>query len=78
LAGRLSTSSVTRDETHFCPVRLPRKTPSGGFLCTFFGLEWSLSRWAMELGRDRHIAAGILIATLALLETRDAGRRSAA
>jgi hypothetical protein len=38
------------------------------------GLEWSLSRWAVELGRDRNVAAGILIATLALLEARDAGR----
>jgi hypothetical protein len=32
LAGKLSTSSVTGDETHFCPVPLPRKTPSGGSL----------------------------------------------
>ena len=32
LAGKLSTSSATGDETHFCPVRLPRKTPSGGSL----------------------------------------------
>jgi len=29
-AGGLSTSSATGDETHFCPVPLPRKTPSGG------------------------------------------------
>ena len=28
-AGGLSTSSATGDETHFCPVPLPRKTPSG-------------------------------------------------
>jgi hypothetical protein len=32
LAGKLSTSSATGDETHFCPVPLPRKTPSGGSL----------------------------------------------
>jgi hypothetical protein len=29
-AGGLSTSSATGDETHFCPIPLPRKTPSGG------------------------------------------------
>src|SRR5215813_7106603 len=28
-AGGTSTSSSTADETHFCPVRMPRKTPSG-------------------------------------------------
>jgi hypothetical protein len=31
-AGGLSTSSSSGDETHFCPVPLPRKTPSGGSL----------------------------------------------
>jgi hypothetical protein len=31
-AGGLSTSSATGDETHFCPVPLPRKTPFGGSL----------------------------------------------
>jgi len=29
-AGGLSTSSTSGDETHFCPVPLPRKTPPGG------------------------------------------------
>jgi hypothetical protein len=32
VAGGLSTSSTAGDETHFCPVPLPRKTPSGGSL----------------------------------------------
>src|SRR5439155_37177 len=31
-AGSLSRSSATGDETHFCPVPLPRKTTSGGSL----------------------------------------------
>ena len=31
-AGGLATSSATGDETHFCPVPLRRKTPSGGSL----------------------------------------------
>jgi hypothetical protein len=31
-AGGLSASSASGDETHFCPVPLPRKIPSGGSL----------------------------------------------
>ena len=31
-AGGLPTSSAIDGETHFCPVPLPRKTPSGGSL----------------------------------------------
>ena len=38
-----------------------------------------LSRWAtQELGHDRRVAHGVLIATLSLLDTLYAGRRSAA
>jgi hypothetical protein len=43
------------------------------------GLEWSVSRWAtQELGHDRHVATGVLIATLCLLDALYSGRRSAA
>ena len=54
-------------------------TARGSCLWHVIGLEWSISRRAtQELGHNRHVATGVLIATLSLLDALYSGRRSAA